>query len=1139
VRQLPSLLRLTGAVALCASIISALSMEAPAATEPSQASVTAGTLQAKIKEVEATTDLEDQTRTKLVELYRKTLTYLEQVSSSDAAAKDFRGATESATRQAEAVRKQLEQEASAVTLDVSETAPLPEIKQVLLEERANLAAVADKLADLEKQLASEAERPAAVRKRLTEAKQLQEEAASKVKRPSPADESAALSEARRWMLEAQALALSAEVRMLDQELLSQPVRVELLRAKRDEAALSAERIGERVKRLEELVLERRRADMEQVVGEAEAVKREVAGKHPLLENLAEQNAALSEVIASVTADLEGVTAAEDQANKEAKRIGEEFQRVKQKLEVAGLSQALGMVLFEQRRSLPNVRVLRKQMRAREQEIAVGGLRQIRHQEERRHLSNTAEYVDGLTADLRAGEAEQIREELRAVARKRKALLDQAVVLDQTYFRALGDLDFAQRQLLDAVQAYDEYLAGRLLWIRSTSAPSLAELRAIPAGVALLISRASWLKVTEIVPARLSRSPAFILLLVLFGALLWKRPSLLRALHATGQHVGRPATDRFAFTLQALLLSLLLAAPWPLLAATFGWLLRRAPEATAFSDAVSIGLLWVPVPFFYMRALRILCVPNGLAASHFLWPEVVRRSLRRELGRLMALFLPAGFVALVLVNHEHVRVEGGLERLAIAALAISLAIFFYGLLEPGRGALRPVLARDPTSVIYRLRPLWLALALAVPAVLVGLDVYGYLYTAGTLVLCLARTVGLVFALVVAHQLAVRWLTVVQRRLAYKAIRERLEAARAAEQAREDSEPGSEAAPSRAEEPEVDLATLSEETRKLLNSLLGIAAIIGLWLVWWRVVPAFGFLDEIALWHRTATVAGEEQLVPITLRDGCLAVVIGIITVAATRRFPALLQIVLRHRLEMTVGGLYTATTLSRYLIVATGTVLAFNAIGFSWSQIQWLVAALGVGIGFGLQEIVANFISGLIILFERPIRVGDVVTVGDADGVVTRIQIRATTIRTWDRKELIVPNKEFVTGRLLNWSLSDPVTRIVVPVGIAYGSDVQRAMALMVEAAEENERVLEDPKPFVSFDGFGDNALSLTLRCYVGSLDHRLATVSELNQEINRRFNAAGIVIAFPQRDVHLDASRPLDIRIRHDDVVSGQGTAPE
>ena len=160
-------------------------------------------------------------------------------------------------------------------------------------------------------------------------------------------------------------------------------------------------------------------------------------------------------------------------------------------------------------------------------------------------------------------------------------------------------------------------------------------------------------------------------------------------------------------------------------------------------------------------------------------------------------------------------------------------------------------------------------------------------------------------------------------------------------------------------------------------------------------------------------------------------------------------------------------MSKYSIAAIGALAALSIIGARWSQVQWLAAALSVGIGFGLQEIVANFISGIIILFERPIRVGDVVTVGDTSGTVTRIQIRATTIRNWDRQELLVPNKEFITGRLLNWSLSDETTRIKVPVGVAYGSDVQRAMALMDEAAREHKKVLEEPPPSVVFDCFGD------------------------------------------------------------------------
>jgi len=206
----------------------------------------------------------------------------------------------------------------------------------------------------------------------------------------------------------------------------------------------------------------------------------------------------------------------------------------------------------------------------------------------------------------------------------------------------------------------------------------------------------------------------------------------------------------------------------------------------------------------------------------------------------------------------------------------------------------------------------------------------------------------------------------------------------------------------------------------------------------------------------------------------------------------------------------------------------SSLGGSWSQIQWAVAALSVGIGFGLQEIVANFISGLIILFEQPIRLGDVVTVGDVSGTVTKIRIRATTIRDFDRKELLVPNKEFITSRLLNWSLSDQVTRMILEVGVAYGTDLDRAIAIVQEVADRHPLVMRDPRPFITFEAFGDNSLLLQMRLFVDQLDKRLAIASELRLEINRRFNAEGIVVAFPQRDVHLDTSRPLDIRLVDD-----------
>jgi potassium efflux system protein len=232
--------------------------------------------------------------------------------------------------------------------------------------------------------------------------------------------------------------------------------------------------------------------------------------------------------------------------------------------------------------------------------------------------------------------------------------------------------------------------------------------------------------------------------------------------------------------------------------------------------------------------------------------------------------------------------------------------------------------------------------------------------------------------------------------------------------------------------------------------------------------------------------------------------------------------------MDSGARYAFTTLCRYAITAIGVILAFNFIGFNWSKLQWLIAALGVGLGFGLQEIVANFICGLIVLFERPFRVGDTVTIGEVTGTVARIRIRAATIIDWDRKELIVPNKEFITGRLINWSLSDPIVRIIIPVGIAYGSDTELAEKLLLKAARGNRLVLSEPEPLAIFKGFGDNSLNFELRVFINGIDNWIPMLHSLNRTIDRQFREAGITISFPQRDVHLDTTGPLEVRVVSD-----------
>jgi len=272
-----------------------------------------------------------------------------------------------------------------------------------------------------------------------------------------------------------------------------------------------------------------------------------------------------------------------------------------------------------------------------------------------------------------------------------------------------------------------------------------------------------------------------------------------------------------------------------------------------------------------------------------------------------------------------------------------------------------------------------------------------------------------------------------------------------------------------------------------------------------------------------VEGESVVTQITLETLVVVIFLVSVTIAAARKLPALVELVLRSRTNMTAGGRYTISTLLSYLIIGVGIISALSALGLQWSKLQWLIAALGVGIGFGLQGIVADFIGGLIILFERPIRVGDIVTVSDQIGEVSKIRIRATTIRDRDGKELLVPNKDFISGTLVNWSLSDSHMRIFVPVGVAYGSDVEQALKILGEILVDHPRVLGDPEPRVMFENFGDSALELSARCFLVEYRGWREIATELRREIYKRFTAAGIVIAFPQRDLHFDNEQPIRI----------------
>jgi potassium efflux system protein len=247
---------------------------------------------------------------------------------------------------------------------------------------------------------------------------------------------------------------------------------------------------------------------------------------------------------------------------------------------------------------------------------------------------------------------------------------------------------------------------------------------------------------------------------------------------------------------------------------------------------------------------------------------------------------------------------------------------------------------------------------------------------------------------------------------------------------------------------------------------------------------------------------------------VALIVGV-TWLVTKNLAGLLELAVLRATSMDTGTRHATTTICQYAVMATGVVLLFNVLKLDWAKFGWIAGGLSVGLGFGMQEVVANFVCGLILLLERPIRVGDVVTVEGEIGTVTKIQMRATTITNFDRGEVVLPNKTLITSKLVNWTLSTAVNRILVPVGVTYGTDTEDARQILLGVATDHPNVLDDPAPMATFEQFADSSLNLVLWAYLPDRSYRVATISELHTEIDKRFAAAGIEIPFPQRDIHI------------------------
>lgn len=256
--------------------------------------------------------------------------------------------------------------------------------------------------------------------------------------------------------------------------------------------------------------------------------------------------------------------------------------------------------------------------------------------------------------------------------------------------------------------------------------------------------------------------------------------------------------------------------------------------------------------------------------------------------------------------------------------------------------------------------------------------------------------------------------------------------------------------------------------------------------------------------------------VTLWTFIYFIVLLVMLVFIANRIKKLLLTRLLTRTSLDVGARQAVATIIRYLVLFLGLLIIIQSAGINLTTLNVLAGVVGIGIGFGLQNIASNFISGLIILFERPIRVGDRIVVGGVEGDVTSINARSTTVLTNDNISIIVPNSQFITENVVNWSYANHTVRIKIPVSVAYGSDVKLVTDLLLQVARENEDVLEKPEPAVRFIEFGDNGLLFELRAWTTTLVHRRGKfISDINYAVHDIFTKNKIEFPFPQRDLHI------------------------
>ncbi len=1031
----------------------------------------------------------------------------------------------------EAAQLALEAEKAPIAEMIGDDALL-ELEQELFQKESNLAQLETRLLGLQETLNGLSVRQTSAPQELAEARAALTNLQTRINTFGDGDLEP-VSNARRTEVQARIWYRRNQIRALEQEITTLPKRQELLLGRRAIADIQAQILRSDVARLSARTGQKRLNEARDQRNRIAADMQAANITHPLVQSYAQANIDLADKIADIAAESPIISQATASAKGRSVEVENDLNAAQNLVEQGRLDREAGDTLRRLGDQLQIPKSIRVDIKEAQNKRVVATRERIIAQEDLRDLPNGFVDLDVLVEEARKDNSdlpnltEVEKEILSSIIDTRRDLLRQITTLSNTRINAVSELETAQDILLEKTESLQTLLDENLIWVRSVPAiGSTFPEKAVLGTISLFSPRNFSLALTELLRMAQAYFLVVIGFLILILFIYRTRSSIRDDVQHRGASVGRVTQDSVWHTLVVIAAGIFNSLPIALvflLIATLFWVSGN-PDSLIEGLANGFGCLSA-FALIYGAWIRWE-KDGGLFDVHFNFAEDLRRVISKNLRWFGPLLGTLTFFLALTNEMVDENIEEGFSVFIFILTGLSLMVFAARILWVKELEKSPSNRTDEPLVRYRS-----AVALGViglPFITMAMAAAGYYESANALLSRMFLTAVLILLTYVFYGAIRRAIVVTQRQLKYRQALEKREKELKARREKEAAEQrGDEApAPPPVDTRAIDVTTLTRQSSKLLRTVVLLAFAGLLWMIWSPLLPALSIFDGFEVWSYQSGLDVERNPieVAVSLWDVLRSLVIFGLTFIAARNLPGFLEIFVLNRVGVDAGTRYAVTTVLGYIIVGIGVIIGFNQLGLQWSQLKWIVTGLSVGIGLGLQKIIANFVSGLIILFERPIRIGDYVTIGDQSGIVSRIKIRATTLNDLDNLEILIPNEAVISERVTNWTLSNSITRLIVRVGIAYGSDTDKARDLIMETVKGQKKILDTPAPQVFFMGFGDSSLDFEIRVFLRSFDDRAPMRHTLHTEINKALEAADISIPFPQRDLNIVSQNiPLEV----------------